>query len=151
MGDFHSKSKNMLKESELNHLTPLEANDILENNSKALLIDIRSNMEYLFVGHPKGAVHVPWIDEPDWTINPHFVRDVRQLLLGGVSEGDVGPPIILICRSGKRSVDAGQLLLAQGIKHICHVTEGFEGDLDIDHHRSSSGGWRYHGLPWEQC
>jgi len=141
----------MLKESELNHLTPAETCEILENDSRALLVDIRSNMEYLFVGHPKGSVHVPWIDEPDWTINPHFVRDIRQLLLGGVSEGEVGPAIILICRSGKRSIDAGQLLLEQGLKNICHVSEGFEGDLDKDHHRSSTGGWRFHGLPWEQC
>ena len=141
----------MLKESELNHLTSVETRDILDGNSKALLIDIRSNMEYLFVGHPKGAIHVPWIDEPDWTINPHFERDIRQLLLGGVSEGEVGPPIILICRSGKRSVDAGKLLLEHGLKNICHVSDGFEGDLDNHHHRSSTGGWRYHGLPWEQC
>ena len=141
----------MLKESELNHLSPIDANNILEKNSRALLVDIRSNMEYLFVGHPKGAVHVPWIDEPDWIINPDFVREIRQILLGGVSEGEAGPPIILICRSGKRSADAGQLLLQQGLKNICHVTEGFEGDLDESHHRSSSGGWRYHGFPWEQC
>ena len=141
----------MLKESELNHLTPLEASEILKSDSKALLVDIRSNMEYLFVGHPKGALHVPWIDEPEWTINPYFVRDIRQLLLGGVSEGGVGPAIILICRSGKRSVDAGNALLEQGLKYICHVNEGFEGDLDNTHHRSSNGGWRYHGLPWEQC
>ena len=141
----------MIKESELNYLTPQDAGEILEINSKALLIDIRSNMEYLFVGHPKGAVHVPWIDEPDWTINPHFVRDVRQLLLGGVSDGDSGPPVILICRSGKRSIDAGKMLLEQGLKNICHVAEGFEGELDAGHHRSAIGGWRFHGLPWEQC
>jgi rhodanese-related sulfurtransferase len=141
----------MLKESELNHLTPLQAYDILANDSKALLIDIRSNMEYLFVGHPKGAIHVPWIDEPDWIIDPNFSTIVRQLLLGGVSEDEVGPAVILICRSGKRSTDAGQLLLQKGLKYICHVTQGFEGELDANHHRSSSGGWRHHDLPWEQC
>ena len=141
----------MLKESELNHITPLEAHKLLEENSKALLIDIRSNMEFLFVGHPKGALHVPWIDEPDWLINPHFVREVRQLLLGGISERSTPTPVILICRSGKRSSDAGQLLLQQGMKYVAHVAEGFEGDLDDQHHRSANGGWRYHGLPWEQC
>lgn len=141
----------MLKESELNHLTPLEAYELMQGNSKIVLIDIRSNMEYLFVGHPKGAIHVPWIDEPDWTINPHFVRDVRQLLLGGLSEGEAGLPVILICRSGKRSVDAGKLLMENGLSFICHVSEGFEGELNNDHHRSENGGWRYHGLPWEQC
>lgn len=141
-----------LKENELNQLTPVEAFEILENNSKAILIDIRANMEFLFVGHPKGAIHVPWIDEPDWIVNPDFVKEVRKLMLGGVCEQCEGtPPIILICRSGKRSVDAGNKLLEAGLKSICHVTEGFEGELDSEHHRSSLGGWRYHNLPWEQC
>lgn len=141
-----------LEENELNHLTPEEAFEILQHNSKAVLVDIRANMEYLFVGHPKGAIHVPWIDEPDWVVNPDFVREIRKLMLGGVCDQDDGcPPVILICRSGKRSIDAGKELIEAGLKNVCHVTEGFEGELDADHHRSSVGGWRFRGLPWEQC
>ncbi len=136
----------------LNPLSPEEAFGVLEKNSKALLIDIRSNMEFLFVGHPRGAVHVPWIDEPDWVVNPNFVKEIRQLLLGGISEtGEKDPPVILICRSGKRTIDAGHKLLESGLRNIYHITEGFEGDLDENHHRSSIGGWRYRGLPWAQC
>lgn len=141
-----------IKENELNYLTPVEAHEVLDKNSKAILVDIRSNMEYLFVGHPLGSIHVPWIDEPDWVVNPDFVREIRQLMLGGVCEqGGSCPPIILICRSGKRSIDAGNVLIDAGLKNICHVSEGFEGELDNKHHRSSVGGWRFHGLPWEQC
>jgi rhodanese-related sulfurtransferase len=117
------------------------------------LVDIRSSMEYLFVGHPKGAVHIPWIDEPDWTINPHFVTDIRKLLLGGtvctIDEGCA--PVILICRSGKRSLEAGKALLDAGFVRVYHIDEGFEGELDDHHQRSTLGGWRFHGLPWEQC
>jgi len=135
-------------------LTPQEAWDLLQENPRAVLIDVRSNMEYLFVGHPVGAVHVPWIDEPDWTVNPHFVTEVRKVLLGGIctpqKRGDCAP-VILICRSGKRSLEAGRLLLKEGFRQVYHVKEGFEGDLDEHHHRSSLGGWRFHGLPWEQC
>lgn len=141
-----------LQKDQLNHLTPNEAFDILHEVSSAVLIDIRSNMEFLFVGHPKGAIHVPWIDEPDWCVNPNFVKEIRQLLLGGVcDQGDGCPPIILICRSGKRSIDAGKVLLEANMANVCHVSEGFEGDRDADYHRSSSGGWRFRGLPWEQC
>ena len=141
-----------IKASELNPLSAEEAYEILQENSKAILVDIRSNMEFLFVGHPRGAIHVPWIDEPDWVINPNFVKEIRQLLLGGISEtGEKDPPIILICRSGKRTIDAGYKLLEAGVGHICHVTEGFEGDLDEDHHRSTTNGWRFRGLPWAQC
>ncbi len=56
---------------------------LLKDNTKAVLIDIRSEMEYLFIGHPKGAIHIPWIDEPDWKINPRFAADVRKVMLGG--------------------------------------------------------------------
>lgn len=126
---------------------------MLQNNPRAVLIDVRSNMEYLFVGHPVGAIHVPWIDEPDWEVNPNFVREVRKVLLGGAcEETPSGPaPVILICRSGKRSLEAGRALLRAGLQPVYHVAEGFEGELDENHHRSTLGGWRFHGLPWEQC
>ena len=141
-----------LEVNALNHITPHEAQEIIEHDSRALLVDIRSNMEFLFVGHPKGAIHVPWIDEPDWIINPNFVKEIRQLLLGGVCDHDAGsPPVILICRSGKRSKEAGEVLLKSGLTNVCHIDEGFEGDLDENHQRSTIGGWRFRGLPWEQC
>jgi rhodanese-related sulfurtransferase len=59
--------------------------------------------------------------------------------------------VILICRSGKRSLEAGKALLTAGVSNVFHVDEGFEGDLDEHHHRSTVGGWRFRGLPWEQC
>ena len=110
-------------------------------------------MEYLFIGHPIGAIHIPWIDEPDWNVNPNFVREIRQLLLGGLSHTADGGnvPIFLICRSGKRSLEAGRLLIKEGFQKVYNVEEGFEGELDDHHHRSTLGGWRFAGLPWEQC
>lgn len=138
--------------SELKSLGPNDAWKICQDNSRALLIDIRSSMEYLFVGHPAGAIHVPWIDEPDWTVNEHFVTDIRKLMLGGVVESNEGGvPVILICRSGKRSKEAGHVLVDAGISNVYHITTGFEGELDDEHHRSTQGGWRFEGLPWEQC
>jgi rhodanese-related sulfurtransferase len=134
-------------------LTPKQAWEMIQDDPRAVLVDIRSSMEFLFVGHPKGAVHIPWIDEPEWTVNPHFVTEIRKLLLGGAvcTEESGCAPVILICRSGKRSLDAGQALLEAGLYQVYHVNEGFEGDLDEQHHRSTQGGWRFHGLPWEQC
>ena len=143
----------MTEQHPLKNISPQQAWEMIQDDPRAVLIDIRSSMEFLFVGHPSGAVHVPWIDEPDWVINPHFVTDVRKVLLGGVvcdlEEGCA--PVILICRSGKRSREAGHALLEAGLKNVYHIDEGFEGDLDDHHHRSTLGGWRYRGLPWEQC
>ena len=137
--------------SELQCLSPKEAWQTCQENSRALLIDVRSSMEFLFVGHAVGSIHIPWIDEPDWVINPNFVTDIRKLILGGVSGSDTSVPIILICRSGKRSKEAGEKLIEAGFTEIYNIDEGFEGELDEKHHRSTTGGWRYHNLPWEQC
>jgi len=143
----------MTQDHEPRALSPKQAWQLLQDDSRAVLVDIRSSMEFLFVGHPKGAVHVAWIDEPDWDVNPEFVTEIRKLMLGGVvcSEDSGCAPVILICRSGKRSLEAGRALLDAGMKNVMHIDEGFEGELDDEHHRSSNGGWRFHGLPWEQC
>jgi rhodanese-related sulfurtransferase len=133
-------------------ISATEADEMCRCEARTLLIDVRSSMEFLFVGHPKGAVHIPWIDEPDWVINENFVTEVRKLALGGLGidiSSDV--PIILICRSGNRSAEAGKALVEAGLQNIYNIEEGFEGSLDEDHHRSTVGGWRFHGLPWEQC
>jgi len=142
-----------MSQSELHNISPKSASQMLHDDSRAILVDIRSSMEFLFVGHPVGAVHLPWIDEPDWEINPHFVAEVRKLMLGGAicDTEDGCAPIVLICRSGKRSLQAGNALLAAGLNNIFHVDEGFEGELNDVHQRSAVGGWRFHGLPWEQC
>ena len=138
---------------EVKAFSPLQAFTFVEKNQRAVLIDVRSSMEFLFVGHPVGSVHVPWIDEPDWIVNPDFVTEVRKVMLGGigVDEHDSDAPVVLICRSGKRSLEAGKLLLNNGFADVYNVDEGFEGELDENHHRSTRGGWRFRDLPWEQC
>lgn len=143
----------IMNDEPLGHLSPKEAWSLIQENPRAILVDIRSTMEYLFIGHPSGAIHIPWIDEPDWTENPDFVRRIRELMLGGAISGSAigGAPIVLICRSGKRSVEAGEHLIKAGLPRVYNVLEGFEGELDEHHHRSTLGGWRFVGLPWEQC
>jgi len=135
------------------NMTPEQTQKLIQDDSRTILVDIRSSMEFLFVGHPVGAVHVAWIDEPDWVVNPNFVTDIRKLVLGGAvcTLDDGCAPVVLICRSGKRSLEAGKLLLQEGFTKVFHVEEGFEGELDDHHQRSSVGGWRFRGLAWEQC
>ena len=130
----------------MKHLTPKEAYAFLQANPDALLIDVRSEIEFLFVGHPVGAIHVTWNDGPEWEINPHFVGEVKKLAGNGGQR-----PILLICRSGNRSEAAGEALLAAGFTEVYNVAHGFEGELDDNHHRNSISGWRFDGLPWQQC
>ena len=100
-------------------------------------------MEFFFVGHPVGTQHVAWNDGPDWDINPHFVGQVKKV-------ASMNRPIVLICRSGHRSVDAGLALEKAGFSEVYNVLDGFEGPLDDKHHRGAQAGWRKEGLPWEQ-
>lgn len=134
-------------------VSPKAAYKLIQSDPRALLIDVRSNMEFLFIGHPMDAISIPWIDEPDWVINPNFAAEVRKLILGGLDHDSRGHnvPILLICRSGKRSLEAGNLLLNEGFHDVYNVADGFEGELDDNHHRSTLAGWRFDGLPWSQC
>jgi rhodanese-related sulfurtransferase len=133
--------------SAMEHLEPGDAYEFLRKHPDALLIDCRSEMEYLFVGHPVGALHVAWNDGADWSINPHFVGQVKKL--AGTNHNTRA--IVLICRSGNRSQEAGEALGRAGFTRVYNVVHGFEGELDESHHRNSISGWRFSGLPWEQC
>jgi len=126
------------------HLAPHDAFHFLKENPQAVLIDVRSEMEFLFVGHPKEALSIPWRDEPDWEISPEFLARARRAT-------SLNRPVVLICRSGHRSSEAGLFLQANGFSAVYNVTHGFEGDLNDQHCRSSLNGWRFDGLPWEQC
>lgn len=143
----------LMQKPQVKGLTPQEANEMVHSSKHAFLVDIRSSMEFLFVGHPVGAVHVPWVDEPEWDVDPNFTTNIRKLMLGGAEEIEGRPsvPIILICRSGKRSKVAGDKLIEEGLTNVYHIDEGFEGDRDDKNQRGNLGGWRFRGLPWEQC
>ncbi|MGR8979234.1 MAG: rhodanese-like domain-containing protein [Gammaproteobacteria bacterium] len=128
----------------IEQLGPQQAWELLQHNSKAVLIDVRTKVEYAFVGHPKGAVHIPWKETPDWQINPHFIEDVKKTV------PDTDAPVLLLCRSGQRSQDAAKALEEAGYRYLVNIVDGFEGPLDENNHRGNLGGWRFHGLPWEQ-
>lgn len=128
----------------IENLNPQQAWKLLQQNASAVLIDVRSQMEHAYVGHPIGAVHIPWKEVPSWEINPNFVADVKKLV------SDTNNPILLLCRSGQRSLSAAKALEEAGYKHLVNIIDGFEGSLDADKHRNNLGGWRFCGLPWEQ-
>ena len=142
-----------MAKSKVTHISALKAWDLIQKEPNVAFIDVRSDMEFLFIGHPVGAVNICWITEPDWEINPNFVREVRKLVLGGIIDSPEhhSVPVVLICRSGNRSDEAGKLLIENGFKRVYNIKDGFEGELDDTHHRSTLAGWRHDNLPWEQC
>jgi rhodanese-related sulfurtransferase len=127
----------------MQHLTPTQAYEFLQANPEAVFIDVRSEIEFLFVGHPDNSILIPWYDGPDWEINPDFVAHSKKA-------ASMNRPVVLICRSGRRSIEAGQALEQAGMTQVYNVLNGFEGELNNEHHRNSVNGWRFEGLPWKQ-
>ena len=128
----------------IKNLTPQQSWELMQANPDAVLIDVRTKVEHDFVGRPLNAVHVPWKEAPEWQLNPDFIDQVRQ------AANDTASPVLLLCRSGVRSLAAAQALQQAGFTHLVNILDGFEGDLDDNKHRGNLGGWRYSQLPWEQ-
>jgi rhodanese-related sulfurtransferase len=129
----------------MKHLEPKAAWEEIQRTPEALFLDVRMEIESLYVGRPPGVVNIPWYEYPDLTPDPAaFARAVEN------EAKSKDQPIYLICRSGKRTVDAGQVLEAAGFTNVTNILRGFEGDLDAGFHRSTVNGWRHDQLPWEQ-
>jgi rhodanese-related sulfurtransferase len=109
---------------------------------EAVLIDVRSDAERAWVGFIPGAVPLAWKQWPGMEINPDFDED---LMLAAPA----GKKMVLLCRSGVRSIAAAQRATQLGFTAY-NILEGFEGDPDEQRHRGRKGGWRWHGLPWQQ-
>ena len=137
--------------ADIPEVTPPQAMEILISDNSAVLIDVRSKVEFDYVGHPPNAISIPWKEAPEWTVNPDFVENVKKQL--DDANKDVPAEnlnILMLCRSGGRSMDAAILLSKCGFSNVLNISEGFEGTIDEDRHRGNINGWRFHNLPWEQ-
>ncbi|MEM8753103.1 MAG: rhodanese-like domain-containing protein [Pseudomonadota bacterium] len=144
---------------------PEAAWSALTGPANALLIDVRSQAEWTFVGLPDlsstGASPslIEWQSFPTMTPNPGFAEEA----LGAIAR--VGATeVYFLCRSGARSMHAAlttaEALTAaargadadggEGAVRCFNVAEGFEGDLDGGGKRGAVNGWKARGLPWRQ-
>jgi rhodanese-related sulfurtransferase len=123
-------------------LYPSEAWALFQED-KAVLIDVRTAEERKFVGRVPGTPHVAWKHGPDMAQNTRFVQEVEAI-------APRHAVILLLCRSGVRSVAAARALTQAGFTNAFNVLEGFEGELDSYQQRGKCNGWRCAGLPWMQ-
>lgn len=129
----------------MKHLLPKEAWVLAQSTPGALFLDVRMAVESQCVGYPPGVVNIAWYEYPDYTVDAaRFVAAVEKVASGR------DQTVLLICRSGLRSVDAGVALEKAGFTQVINVLDGFEGEPDEQGHRSTECGWRYEGLPWQQ-
>ena len=122
----------------------------LEQDARAVLIDVRTQAEWNYVGLPdlsplgKSVLRIQWQNWPEGAVNPHFAEEVAR---AGVEPDQ---SVYLICRSGARSRSAAQLLTQQGWRAAYNVADGFEGPHDGERHSGRVAGWKHDGLPWAQ-
>jgi rhodanese-related sulfurtransferase len=131
-------------------VTPDEAWRLLAEDPAVVLVDVRTQPEWVLVGVPdlsrigKETAFVSWQSFPAMTENPNFAAELASR--------NVSPDqtVLFICRSGNRSAAAARAMTASGFARCYNVLEGFEGELDGARHRGSLGGWKSKDLPWIQ-
>lgn len=120
------------------------------------IVDIRTPEEYDYLGHPEMAPNIPsmlWTGIFDakkkafpLAENPHFVELMKQRY-------KPGDTLVLMCRSGHRSVAAANKLAEAGFTNVYSMVDGYEGDKIADKASPGFGkrlqdGWRNMKLPW---
>ena len=145
--DTLQKARQRAKEMGLPYegaLTPKEAHEVLQADAGAKLVDVRTRAELDWVGRVPDAIEVELLSWPGSRPNGDFVKQLEQQV------PDKDTPLLFLCRSGGRSHNAAMMAMQAGYAETYNVLEGFEGDKDDSGHRSTVGGWRAAGLPWEQ-
>lgn len=122
---------------------------MLSDNPQAVLVDVRTDAEWRFVGVPdlsslgRDVVYIEWNTATGH--NPNFLAELQDK----VPSAGADRPVVFLCRSGNRSIGAAEVATAAGFAPSYNVLDGFEGQLDAQGHRGGTG-WRALGLPWKQ-
>lgn len=109
---------------------------------EAVLVDIRTDAEREWVGFVPDALPLAYKLWPGMVLNPAFDEGIKAVASGGKK-------LLLLCRSGIRSIAAAKRATELGIEAY-NILEGFEGDADSQAHRGKQAGWKVMGLPWRQ-
>jgi rhodanese-related sulfurtransferase len=135
-------------------LLALDAYALLDGDASAVLIDVRTEAEWAYVGTPdlqalgKKPLFLEWQSYPSMAVDADFAFSLEaRLHSAGVERG---VPLVFLCRSGARSRHAAIAMTSAGWGPCFNVADGFEGPLDSSRRRGGAGGWKAGGLPWTQ-
>ena len=139
-------------------LAPLDAFAMIKDDSPHMIIvDVRTQAEYQFVGHPEGAYLVPF---------QFMGKDFKEKKYEMIKNEEFGSAIMekfnpktdtlfFLCRSGTRAAMALSEAVAAGwpAEKAYVILGGFQGDKMQDKNSAFygqrvGGGWRNEGLPW---
>src|SRR5207253_5236473 len=126
------------------NIDPEQAKNILDNDSGAVYIDVRTEQEFLN-GHVPKSVNIPvvWPDPSTRQMkpNPDFVKGVS-------TQFGKDKRIIVGCQAGGRSQFAAELLTQEGFQDVSNMQGGFGGARD-PMGRVVTPGWSQLGFPVE--
>jgi rhodanese-related sulfurtransferase len=131
-----------------------DAYDLLESDSTSVLIDVRTQAEWTYVGTPdiqalgKTPLFLEWQSYPSVTVDANFTVRLEALLQSSGVER--GASLLFLCRSGARSRHAATAMTSAGWAPCFNVSDGFEGPLGDSRQRGGVSGWKAGGLPWTQ-
>jgi len=127
-------------------VTPEEAVELLRQDPKARLVDVRTRAELDWVGRPLVGdgqyLHIEWTRYPGGVPNAGFIDELREAV-------PQDAPVLFLCRSAARSKLAAVAAAQAGFTRALDVLEGFEGGKDKDGHRKTVDGWCHRRLPWQ--
>jgi rhodanese-related sulfurtransferase len=135
-------------------LLAVDAYALLANETSSVLIDVRTQAEWTYVGTPnlepleKAPLFLEWQSFPSMQVNEDFASRLEGMLQSvGVERGAT---LVFLCRSGARSSHAADAMTSAGWAPCINISDGFEGSLDASRQRGRAGGWKAAGLPWTQ-
>jgi rhodanese-related sulfurtransferase len=128
---------------------PSDAYAAATSDAHTYILDVRTDSEWIWVGHPgadklgNGAdltgkvVNISWMKtiKKEWVKNPGFLSDIDDMF-----EDKDNVTLITMCRSGSRSAAAAAHLDDNGY-NVKNMVEGFEGGKDMYGYRTVSG-WK---------
>lgn len=105
-------------------IMPWDLSEMLAAGKRPLLLDVREASEFALL-HLAGAINVPrgvLEQSCEWD----YEETVPSLAAGRETQ------IVVICRNGKRSALAGDVLLKMGFKHVVSLNTGVRGWNDFE-------------------
>lgn len=131
-------------------VSPGQAYRYMQGHPNAVVVDVRTQPEWQFVGVPdlraiSRELHlISWKHYPQFNLNEKFSDQLMAVV------PDKAAPIFFICRSGGRSQDAAMLATSLGYTYSFNIAGGFEGEPDPGGKRGTREGWKAASLPWMQ-
>lgn len=99
---------NSSKNDRVTNVTTSEAHKLISSKKNLVILDVRTNEEYKS-GHIKNSILIP---STELDLNIEQISKFKE------------NPVLVYCRTGRRSKDAVDILVKNGFKEIYHMNQG---------------------------